>query len=127
MIEKTIFVVQDGTRFDSEEECLNYELSEDAKGMKGQIFFYDSNFSELPLTAIKEVVYAHILTETAGQWFEDKNKFLGYHSPWDYNKNLPLTGIFWKAYSNIWFELETTYEILKSQIEKIKGYNSFVE
>lgn len=124
MYEKTytVYVACDGKEFANEDDCLNYERQTHGKEVEGQIFFYDSNFSKLPLTALEEVVYAHILTEKAGLWFKNQNESLGYENPWEQKEDFPLTGIFfWEQDSWEWRELESEYEKLKIMLEKIKG------
>lgn len=124
MTEKTytVYVAFDGTEFTNEIDCFDYEEQFFKKEVEGQIFFYDDNFSKLPLAAIEEVVYAHILTEEAGLWFKNQNESLEYESPWSQKEDFPLTGIFfWDADSWEWRELESEYEELRTTLEKIKG------
>ena len=124
MYEKTytVYVASDGREFAVEDDCLNYERQNYGKEVEGQIFFYDGNFSKLPLTALEEVVYAHILTEEAGLWFKNQNESLEYENPWEQKEDFPLTGIFfWEQDSWEWRELESEYKELKNALEKIKG------
>lgn len=123
MYEKTytVYVAFDGEEFDFEDDCLNYERSFWGKNVEGQIFFYNRDFSKLPLTEVEEVIYVHILTEEASKWFKKQSDYVGAQHPWESNPSFPLTGIFYYDVNiNDWRELESEYKELKNALEKIK-------
>ena len=51
MIEEIWYIANDGTRFDDEDECREYEESLSANALSGKIFFWDDDMNQIPLSS----------------------------------------------------------------------------
>lgn len=47
---KLIFIADDGTKFDCEEDCFRYEQDMNQRELEGSIFFFDCDGDPLPLS-----------------------------------------------------------------------------
>ena len=49
MTELHLYIAEDGTEFEDEEECLRYETGYQAKELKGKVVLMDAQFKPIPL------------------------------------------------------------------------------
>lgn len=54
MREIHLYVADDGTEFEDEEECLRYETGCKAQGLKGRVVLLDENFRSLSLSDLNQ-------------------------------------------------------------------------
>ena len=54
MTELHLYVADDGTKFDDEEECQRYEAECRAQELKGRVVLLDENFRSLPLSDLSQ-------------------------------------------------------------------------
>lgn len=49
MRELHLYIADDGTEFEDEQECLDYETTQSAKNLKGKVVLLDAQFKPIPL------------------------------------------------------------------------------
>ena len=49
MKELHLYIAEDGTEFEDEQECLVYEAAQSAKTLKGKVVLLDADFKVIPL------------------------------------------------------------------------------
>ena len=49
MTELHLYIAEDGTEFEDEQECLTYEIAQSAKELKGKVVLLDHQFKPIPL------------------------------------------------------------------------------
>ena len=49
MTELHLYIAEDGTEFEDEQECLAYEAAQSAKTLKGKVVLLDADFKVIPL------------------------------------------------------------------------------
>ena len=49
MTELHLYIAEDGTEFEDEQECLAYETMQSAKELKGKVVLLDAQFKPIPL------------------------------------------------------------------------------
>lgn len=54
MRELHLYIAEDGTEFEDEQECLAYEAAQSAKGLKGKVVLLDRQFKSIPLDNLAE-------------------------------------------------------------------------
>ena len=54
MTELHLYIAEDGTKFEDEEECLRYEAGCRAQELKGRVVLLDENFRPLPLSDLSQ-------------------------------------------------------------------------
>ena len=54
MTELHLYVADDGTKFEDEEECLQYEAGNRAKELSGRVVLLDNLFSPIPLPDLSQ-------------------------------------------------------------------------
>ena len=54
MRELHLYVANDGTEFEDEEECLAYETEQSAKKLKGKVVLLNADFKVIPLGALAD-------------------------------------------------------------------------
>lgn len=54
MTELHLYVADDGTKFEDEEECLQYEAENRAKELKGRVVLLDNLFRPIPLPDLSQ-------------------------------------------------------------------------
>ena len=54
MTELHLYIADDGTKFEDEEECRLYEAGYRAENLKGQVVLLDENFRLLPLSDLSQ-------------------------------------------------------------------------
>ena len=89
MIERVSYIADDGTTFEDEDECLEYERTLMLKKYEHDIHMWDSEFQPIPITdsqALDKVYYLTCDTaeavEVMHNWFE----YMGYSSPFKGDK-----------------------------------------
>ena len=83
MRELHLYIAEDGTEFEDEQECLAYEAGYRAKELKGRIVLLDNLFSPIPLSD---------LSQWEGAWFiyvKDVQALRDLAGVWDWD----LTGM----------------------------------
>lgn len=115
MIEKTVYVANDGKEFDCAEECLKHEFSlKDCSG----IILADSNIERIPFeydTLLENIAYIVVKNKESAILFQESCDHHGIVSPWDSYHIEPCTGeYFWDDNSFDW----TSYENWKSDMLK---------
>ena len=89
MIERVSYIADDGTAFEDEDECLEYERTLMLKKYERDIHMWDSEFQPILITdsqALDKVYYLTCDTaeavEVMNNWFE----YMGYPSPFEGDK-----------------------------------------
>lgn len=54
MKELHLYIAEDGTEFEDEQECLAYEAAQSAKALKGKVVLLDRQFKSIPLDNLAE-------------------------------------------------------------------------
>ena len=49
MTELHLYIAEDGTEFEDEQDCLAYETAQSAKALKGKVVLLDAQFKPIPL------------------------------------------------------------------------------
>ena len=83
MTEIHLYIADDGTEFEDEEECRRHEAECQAQGLKGRVVLLDENFRPIPLSD---------LSQWENAWFiyaKDIQALLDLSDIWDWD----LTGI----------------------------------
>ena len=83
MTEIHLYVADDGTEFEDEEECRRHEAGCQAQGLKGRVVLLDENFRPIPLSD---------LSQWENAWFiyaKDIQALLDLSDVWDWD----LTGM----------------------------------
>jgi hypothetical protein len=123
MIEIRYWVAEDGTRFDDEYDCIQYERKKKLEEYKDDFVFYDEQLNIIfPEEANTEqvciiVVKTHSVSEYIGEWFEYdgcENPFCGCEfgrqvGTWVYGDIINE--------GNEWIKLEDKIEKLQNLIE----------
>lgn len=86
MIERVSYIADDGTTFEDEDECIDYERGLMLKKYEHDIHMWDCEFQPIPITdsqALDKVCYLTCDTaeavEVMHNWFE----YLGFSSPFE--------------------------------------------
>ena len=86
MIERVSYIADDGTTFEDEDECLEYERALMLKKYEHDIHMWNCEFQPIPITdsqALDKVYYLTCDTaeavEVMHNWFE----YMGYSSPFE--------------------------------------------
>lgn len=107
MIEKTIYVADDGQEFDCEEDCLEYEFSlKDCSG----IILADLDYERIPFnynTELGNIAYIVIKNKESAILFQENCDRQGFVSPWDSYHIEPCAGAyFWDDDNFSWISYE---------------------
>ena len=54
MRELHLYIAEDGTEFEDEQECLAYETGQSAKTLKGKVVLLDADFKVIPLDILEK-------------------------------------------------------------------------
>lgn len=86
MIERVSYIADDGTAFEDEDECLEYERALMLKKYEHDIHMWDNEFQPIPITDSKALDKVYYLTcdtaeavEVMNDWFEH----MDYSSPFE--------------------------------------------
>lgn len=125
MREVHLWVADDGSEFEDEEECLAYEAGQNAKMLKGQVVLLAENFQPIPLDD---------LSEWDAAWYifvKDLPALRALRNVWDWDLvglyqpdflNGDTAGLF--AYDGDhdgWYHLGTKLQELQSLADKVMG------
>lgn len=119
MIERVSYIADDGTTFEDEDECLEYERTLMLKKYEHDIHMWDNEFQPIPITDPKALDKIYYLTcdtaeavEVMNNWFE----YMGYSSPFEGgNSFAEMAGChyYWQD-NDKWYEADNL-------IEKVSG------
>lgn len=119
MIERVSYIADDGTVFEDEYECLEYERTLILKKCEHDIHMWDNEFQPIPIADSKALDKVYYLTcdtaeavEAMNDWFEH----MGYSSPFEGNKSFAdMAGrhYYWQD-NDEWYEADNL-------IEKVSG------
>ena len=84
MRELHLYVANDGTEFEDEEECLAYETAQTAKTLKGKVALLDADFKVIPLDILEEWDKAYFI------FVKDVSALHELRDVWDWD----LTGLY---------------------------------
>ena len=83
MRELHLYVAEDGTEFEDEEECLTYETAQTAKTLKGKVALLDADFKVIPLDILEKWDRAYFI------FVKDMSALHELRDVWDWD----LTGL----------------------------------
>ena len=119
MIERVSYIADDGTAFEDEDECLEYERGLMLKKYEHDIHMWDNEFQPIPITDSKALDKVYYLTcdtaeavEVMNDWFEH----MCYSSPFEGgNSFAEMAGChyYWQD-NGEWYEADDL-------IEKVSG------
>lgn len=84
MRELHLYVANDGTEFEDEQECLAYETAQTAKTLKGKVVLLDADFKVIPLDILEEWDKAYFI------FVKDVSALHELRAVWDWD----LTGLY---------------------------------
>lgn len=119
MIECVSYIADDGTVFEDEYECLEYERTLILKKCEHDIHMWDNEFQPIPITdsqALDKVYYLTCDTAEAVEAMNDWFEHMGYSSPFEGNKSFAdMAGrhYYWQD-NDEWYEADNL-------IEKVSG------
>ena len=125
MIEIRFWQAEDGTKFDDEYECIEYERKTSLKHHKDDFIFLDHYKEVIPIEEAKTDNVCYIIVKhrrcapDIGSWFEAD----GCLDPFDgiYNKTVEGTWVWGEMIEldDQWVQLESEIEKLQTLIEKL--------
>ena len=83
MRELHLYIAEDGTEFEDEQECLAYETAQSAKTLKGKVALLDADFKVIPLDILEEWDRAYFI------FVKDVSALHELRNVWDWD----LTGL----------------------------------
>lgn len=112
----------DGTRFEDEGECYEYERSKLSGEFSGQIHFFDYSKKPLKISCdADEVYYAIVETVEAAMWWDDSCSAEGLEQP--FKKREYKTGFYWyDGYANEWKCLQEEMEKLQLMADEFQQF-----
>ena len=84
MRELHLYVADDGTEFEDEQECFAYETEQSAKKLKGKVVLLDADFKVIPLHALADWDRAYFI------FTKDVSALHELRDVWDWD----LTGLY---------------------------------
>ena len=84
MRELHLYVANDGTEFEDEEECLAYETAQTVKTLKGKVALLDADFKIIPLDILEKWDRAYFI------FVKDMSALHELRDVWDWD----LTGLY---------------------------------
>ena len=121
MTELHLYIAEDGTEFEDEEECLRHEAGCRAQGLKGVVLL-DENFRSLPLSDLSQwenawFIYAkdiQALRDLSDVWDWD---LTGMSPPWFLSKD--EAGLFaYDVNQDDWYHVGTRLQKIQSIADK---------
>lgn len=117
MIEKITYFADDGTEFEDENECRDYERAMKFGSIEKDITFWDEHFRKLSIENSEladDAIYVKIDTEKAYDWFNNYLREEMYETLDKCVSHRPkLTGLyFYDSYGDVWKQLEGEFETL---------------
>lgn len=123
MIIKQLYIADDGTEFEDEEECVKYEQEKEAFGIRGMAFLLTEDYKLLPLLpkSLEDAWFIVIEDTEAIPLLIEWSKQYGIYHPWDRYSRLPHhPGIyFFRADGEQWYHLGDTIAELKLMRGKV--------
>lgn len=123
MIEKILYIADDGAEFEDEDECLTYEKTLGFDHIKDEIAFWNKYFKKLTIDEedlSDKAFYVKIDSEKAYNWFNNLLWTEGYETMDKcVSHRSKLTGLyFYDSYRDVWKQLEgelnDLYHIMES-------------
>ena len=117
MIEKIIYIADDGAEFEDEDECLDYERAMKFDSIEKDITFWDEHFRKLSIDnpeLADDAFYVKVDTEKAYDWFNNYLYEEGFTTLADCITPRPkLTGLyFYDSKNDVWKQLEGELDTL---------------
>ena len=84
MRELHLYIAEDGTEFEDEQECFAYETEQSAKKLKGKVVLLDADFKVIPLGALADWDKAYFI------FTKDVSALHELRDVWDWD----LTGLY---------------------------------
>lgn len=111
MKEVKYYVAEDGTKFDDEDECLEYESKTAERIFKDTAFLFDEKGRQLPLSgnAFDVAIYIKATTDAAARFMAEK--FGDWTTPWN-QMGIIKPGC-WAYVNDGWVSIEEIEEIHK--------------
>lgn len=122
MIKRVSYVADDGTVFEDEDDCIDYERGLMLKKYEHDIHMWDDNFQLIPITdslALDKVYYLTCDTAEAAavmhEWFED----MGYSSPLDghVDYNYAAGRHYYYQDNDCWYEADDLIEKVRRMMK----------
>lgn len=101
----TTYIAEDGTKFDSEWECMDYEAEQEAKEYADTAFLFDDKGERLSLhsDSFNEAFFIKATTNEAAQFMAER--FEGWSTPW-YDRGIAPQAGMWVFFNEEWTALE---------------------
>lgn len=112
----------DGTIFDDEDECVEYERQAQSGEFLGQIHFFNAFKKPLKLTCDQDdIYYAVVKTTEAGEWWNDRCAEEGLEQP--FKKRAYSPGFYWyDTYADKWKCLQEEMEKLQLMADEFQQF-----
>lgn len=125
MTELHLYIAEDGTEFEDEQECLAYEAGQNARMLKGQVVLLAENFQPIPLSDLSEWDAARYI------FVKDLSALHALRNVWDWD----LTGLYPPDFLNgdtaglfaydgdddEWYHVGARLQILQTLADKAMG------
>lgn len=121
MTEKIIYIANDGTIFDNESECLDYEFGQTIKGFTVKV--WDENRNPLEFNSeldIEKIWYIKIEHPEQAKILDELHERAGLYTPFDGDYNRNLIGLWWYSGNDEFInltELVAEYQGILDELE----------
>ena len=122
MRELHLYVAEDGTEFEDEQECLAYETEQSAKKLKGKVVLLDEHFKPIPLGSLAD------WDKTFFIFTKDVSALHELRAVWDWDLtglyppdflNGDTAGLFVYDYdADVWYHMGTRLQSLQAIADK---------
>ena len=123
MRELHLYVANDGTEFEDEQECLAYETAKTAKTLKGKVALLGADFKVIPLNILEEWDRAYFI------FVKDVSALHELRDVWDWD----LTGLYPPDFLNgdtaglfaydgdddEWYHMGARLQVLQNIVDKV--------
>ena len=111
----TTYIANDGTEFNNEWECQDYEAEQEARKYQDTAILLDEDGERLPLCddSFQEAFYIKAVTDEAARFMAER--FVCWSTPWNEYGIEPHAGI-WAFFNEEWTqaeEIEKVYKIIR--------------
>lgn len=118
------YVAEDGTIFDDEDACLEYEgIQRISKLLKSKL--YDANGKELVFdgksTTCENCYYLDILSLEDAKTLHQCFEYWGFPSPFSPNETYTLGRFYWSTYYDEWRNIEELYNAYAEKLKIFEG------
>ena len=112
----------DGTRFEDEDKCIEYERLKQSEGFIGQIHFFNIHKKPLNLGCDQnDVYYVVVDTIEAAEWWNNLCVEEGFEQP--FKKRTYKPGFYWyETYDDTWKCLQEEMEILQIMADEFQQF-----